>query len=152
MDSDTIVRAMLPTILPLDLTHEYWFDEGCFIIEILNSQADPTLSIARARVPAGQGTHWHRLTDITERYVILEGRGMVEIGNLAPQAVGPGDTVVIPPRCRQRIFADTPADLVFLALCTPRFVPAAYVDLAVQTAPEETARIRHCAGFPHKGD
>lgn len=120
---------MTPTILPLDEANEYWFDEGCFITELANSAADPALSIARARVPAGQTTQWHRLAGITERYVILNGHGTVEIADMPPQLVTPGDTVVIPPLCRQRIAASSTEDLIFLALCTPRFVPGAYESL-----------------------
>ena len=125
---------MTPAILPLDEAREYWFDEGCFITEFSNSATDPALSIARARVPAGQATQWHRLAGITERYVILNGQGTVEIADLPPQGVAPGDTVVIPPLCRQRILASGAEDLIFLALCTPRFVPDAYENMETLSA------------------
>ena len=39
-----------------------------------------------------------------------------------------GYTVVIPPGCRQRIRNAGQADLLFLAICTPRFVPQSYQD------------------------
>lgn len=116
-------------VLPFNPSAEYWFPEGCHINEFSNGPHDPALSIARARVPAGGTTRWHRLAGVTERYVILEGRGRVEVGDLPPHEVGPGDVVLIPPGCRQRIAALGPVDLVFLALCTPRFTPAAYEDL-----------------------
>ena len=74
-------------------------------------------------------TRWHRLEATTERYVILEGRGRVEIGDVRPQDVIPGDVVLIPPLCRQRITNTGAGDLVFLAICTPRFRPEAYEDL-----------------------
>jgi mannose-6-phosphate isomerase-like protein (cupin superfamily) len=64
--------------------------------------------------------------DTGERYVILEGHGLVEVGDLAPQEVGPGDVVLIPPSCRQRIANTGRADLIFLAICSPRFEPRAY--------------------------
>jgi mannose-6-phosphate isomerase-like protein (cupin superfamily) len=115
-----------PRIRPYAPDAEYWFDEGCYINELANDAADPAVSIARARVPAGGTTAWHRLRDTTERYVILEGRGRVEVGDLAPRDVGPDDVVVIPPGCRQRITSTADGDLVFLAICTPRFQPAAY--------------------------
>jgi mannose-6-phosphate isomerase-like protein (cupin superfamily) len=105
---------------------EHAITEGCWILELSNSEADPHLSVARARVPPGITTQWHRLRDIAERYVILEGEGRAEIGGLAPQAVRPGDVVLIPPSCRQRIANTGPGDLVFLALCTPRFMHDAY--------------------------
>ncbi len=61
--------------------------------------------------------------------MILEGTGRVEVGALAAQDVGPGDVVLIPPGCRQRIASIGDRDLVFLAVCTPRFRPDAYVDI-----------------------
>jgi mannose-6-phosphate isomerase-like protein (cupin superfamily) len=40
--------------------------------------------------------------------------------------VSAGDVVIIPPGARQRIANTGPADLRFLALCTPRFRPENY--------------------------
>src|SRR4051812_1724040 len=96
---------------------ERLIDEGCFVLELSNSSDDPDVSIARARVPPGATTRWHRLNAIAERYVVIEGEGSVEIGELPPQPVGPGDVVVIPPGCRQRITnTDDDSDLIFLAI------------------------------------
>jgi mannose-6-phosphate isomerase-like protein (cupin superfamily) len=53
----------------------------------------------------------------------------VEVGDLPPQEVGPGDVVIIPPDDRQRIANIGKSDLIFLCFCTPRFVPDAYEDL-----------------------
>jgi mannose-6-phosphate isomerase-like protein (cupin superfamily) len=117
---------MKEAILRLNLNTEFFTPERCAITELSNSTNDPELSIARARVAAGVTTQWHWLRNITERYVILEGRGRVEIGGLPPQEVSPGDGVLIPPLCRQRITNLGDTDLVFLALCTPRFRPEAY--------------------------
>ncbi|MBF6026095.1 cupin domain-containing protein [Lysobacter niastensis] len=108
---------------------EYHTDELCHINELSNTADDPELSIARARVAPGIVTRWHRLIGTTERYVIVEGQGRVEVGGLAPQDVGPGDAVIIPPMCPQRIANTGSGDLVFLALCTPRFMPEAYEDI-----------------------
>lgn len=109
-----------------DESAEYWFEEGCFIVEWMNLPAEPAVSVARARVPAATGTHWHRLTGITERYVILSGQGRVHIEGLAPQMVGPGAIAVIAPGQAQRIDTIGSEDLVFMAICTPRFTAAAY--------------------------
>lgn len=101
---------------------EYFFEvEGCYITEISNSDDDPELSIAKARVPQGITTAWHRLSNTTERYYILEGIGLVEVGQGSPYEVTVGDVVIIPVRQRQRIKNIGEQDLVFLALCTPRF-------------------------------
>jgi mannose-6-phosphate isomerase-like protein (cupin superfamily) len=120
---------MRARIKHFDAAAEYFTPELCHINELSNTADDPAASIARARVAPGVTTRWHRLDAITERYVILEGRGRVEIGDLRPQDVGPGDVVLIPPLCRQRITNIGIGDLVFLAICSPRFMPQAYEDL-----------------------
>lgn len=108
---------------------EFPTDELCFITELSNSSDDTTASIAQARVAPGVTTHWHRLRNTAERYVILSGTGRVEIGDLPPQDVAAGDVVVIPPMWRQRIGNTGSEDLLFLAICTPRFQKEAYEDL-----------------------
>lgn len=110
-------------------TNEYYFEEGCFITELHNRADDAAVSVARARVRLGETTRWHRLQGICERYLILEGSALVEIGEAAPQMVGPDETVVIPPGVRQRITNTGKGDLIFLAVCTPRFVLEAYEDV-----------------------
>ena len=120
---------MKPAVRSYDPAAEFFTAELCYINELSNVAGDDAASIARARVAPGVTTHWHRLRDTTERYVILEGSGRVEVGDLAPQEVGPGDTVLIPPLCRQRISNVGSEDLVFLAVCTPRFRQEAYEDL-----------------------
>jgi mannose-6-phosphate isomerase-like protein (cupin superfamily) len=108
---------------------EYYFEEGCFITELSNSSDDPDVSVARARVEPGKTTCWHSLEVISERYIILEGQGMVEVADLDPEMVGPGDVVIIPSGQRQRITNSGATDLIFLAICTPRFDASAYKDL-----------------------
>lgn len=112
-----------------DATPEYYFEERCHITEWWNSADDEAASIARARVVPGVTTRLHRLRGVTERYVILEGTGRVTVGDRPPEAVGPGDVVVIPPDTAQRIANAGATDLVFLAICTPRFRPAIYEDM-----------------------
>ena len=113
-------------ILKPDPASEYFFVEGCYILEISNSDADEALSIARARVEPGVTTVMHRLSDIAERYFILAGEGRVDVEGLEPGQVVAGDLVLIPPGCAQRITNTGQTDLVFLALCTPRFTEEAY--------------------------
>jgi mannose-6-phosphate isomerase-like protein (cupin superfamily) len=120
---------MKASITQQDTATEFWTDERCHIIEVSNSENDPDVSIARARVEPGVTTAWHSLKGITERYYILEGEGLVEVGDLAPQTVTQGASVLIPPDVRQRISNSGTTDLVFLAICSPRFVVDAYVDL-----------------------
>ncbi|MFN7782046.1 MAG: cupin domain-containing protein [Lysobacterales bacterium] len=117
-----------PSIHPLP-PKEYWFIEGCHILEWHNRANDPALSVARARVPSGQTTRWHRLEGITERYLILSGKGRVELEGLASAEISTGAVVVIPPGCAQRIACVGDEELVFLAMCTPRFEAQAYEDV-----------------------
>lgn len=117
-----------PRVVAWNASREHETDERCSINELSNDAADPDLSIARARVLPGVTTRWHRVRGIAERYVILEGRGVVEVGGLPATEVGPGDVVRIPAGERQRIRNAGEGDLVFLAICTPRFVPGAYED------------------------
>lgn len=105
---------------------EYWFAEGCFILEWLNHPAESAVSVARARVLPGSITRWHRLHGITERYVIQSGQGVVQVQGLAPTRVGPGAVVIIAPGAAQRIHNEGTDDLVFLAVCTPRFAADCY--------------------------
>ena len=116
-------------ILPCNPEAEYFFEEGCHIIELSNQVVDPAVSIARARVEPGVTTRWHRLHGIIERYVILQGQGLAEVGELRGRAVQPGDVVIIPPLSPQRITNTGEGDLIFLAICTPRFTPDCYEDL-----------------------
>jgi mannose-6-phosphate isomerase-like protein (cupin superfamily) len=123
---------MKASIKHVDPATEFYTDEKCFIIEVSNSDADPDLSIAQARVAPGVTTRWHRLAGIVERYVILSGQGRVEIGEMPLESVGPGDVVLIPPMCRQRITNTGQVDLIFFAICTPRFTVAAYEDIEAE--------------------
>lgn len=116
-------------IIHTDPNQEYYFKEGCHILELLNSDKDETLSIARARVEPSKTTRAHTLDNVTERYVILQGEGRVEIDNLPATTVTAGDVVIIKPGCTQRITNMGNTDLVFLAICTPRFTAECYQEL-----------------------
>jgi mannose-6-phosphate isomerase-like protein (cupin superfamily) len=124
---------MTNAVQSVDPGAEFYTPERCYIRELSNTPADPDVSIARARVEPGVTTRWHRVVATTERYVIVEGRGRVEMGSFPPREVGVGDVTIIPPSCRQRITNIGPGDLVFLAICTPRFRPEAYEDLDEDT-------------------
>ena len=120
---------MKATIKQQDLSSEFWTSEQCYISELSNSPDDPEVSIARVRVKSGVTTRWHRLRGIGERYYILEGKGRMEVGGLEPKEVYPGDVVLIPSGCLQRITNVGPDDLVFLAICTPRFTVEVYEEV-----------------------
>lgn len=120
---------MQPEVRRTDPAQEFYTEERCHIIEISNSDNDEQASIARARVAPGVATEWHLLRGITERYLILSGSGLVEVRGLDPTQVQAGDVVLIPAATPQRITNTGPADLLFYAICTPRFVPEAYLSL-----------------------
>lgn len=120
---------MDPVIFPENLEREFYTEEKCFITELSNSSADSDVSIARARVEPGVTTRLHRLVKSFERYVILSGAGEVEVGELPKRAVRAGDVVLIPPMCPQRIKNIGQGDLVFLAICSPRFTTEDYEDI-----------------------
>lgn len=103
--------------------------EGCYIVEIHNHEGDESCSIARARVKPGVTTQLHALHGIDERYVILEGSGLVEVGGESPIQVRALDVVAITAGTRQRITNNGATDLVFLCVCTPRFRNDAYIAL-----------------------
>jgi mannose-6-phosphate isomerase-like protein (cupin superfamily) len=117
---------MDPVIKPNAGTAEFETDERCRILENWNEPADRDVSIARATVDPGVTTQWHRLRGTTERYLVVEGSGVVEVGDDSPQRVEIGDVVFIPPMVRQRITNDRDDPLVFHAVCSPAFDSACY--------------------------
>lgn len=117
---------MTPILKRADLKEYFFNDEGCHITELANHAEDGEVSVARARVEPGITTSWHSLEQTTERYIIVAGEGLAEIGDQAPLRVCAGDTLIIPPSYPQRISNTGEGDLVFLAVCTPRFKPENY--------------------------
>ncbi len=119
-----------PHIIQSQPSQEYYFKEGCYILELSNSNTDPQLSIARVRVLPNTQTKLHQLSQTIERYVILEGQGEVILGSSITgqhmQCVKPNDVVIIPENCPQAIKNNSDSDLIFLAICTPRFEPINY--------------------------
>ena len=115
---------------------EFEIDERCHIVEVANDAEDDAVSIARARVEVGVTTAWHRLTGISERYIIISGSGRVEVDGIEPTDVLPGDVVRIPADAAQRITNTGSEDLVFYAVCAPRFRTDAYTNLELSAEPE----------------
>ena len=112
-----------------DASPEYETDERCHIIEVANDSGDEQVSIARARVDAGVTTAWHRLIGISERYVIVSGKGLVEVEDIEATRVEPGDVVRIPAGKAQRIANTGDEQLIFYAVCAPPFSEQAYINL-----------------------
>jgi len=112
-----------------DASAEYEIDERCHIIEVANDSGDEQLSIARARVDVGVTTAWHRLIGISERYIIVSGKGLMEVEDIEATCVGPGDVVRIPAGKAQRIANTGDEQLIFYAVCAPPFSAQAYINL-----------------------
>ena len=111
---------MKPAIIKKDIKEEFFIEEQCFIIDS-SDPSDDIMSIAIARVEPSVTTEFHYLDDIDERYLIISGRGISEIGDLEPQKVKSGDIVYIPAGVKQRITNIGSDDLLFYCICTPPF-------------------------------
>lgn len=110
-------------------SEEFMTPEGCWILESWNSETDQPVSIARARVAPGVTTKLHRVRGLIERYLIIAGSGLVTVGDALGERVGPGDVVVIPAGASQKIENNGNTDLLFYAICSPRFTQDAYDQL-----------------------
>jgi len=106
---------------------EFFTEEKCAILEVLNESDDLSQSIARARVEPGISTELHKLIGTSEVYYILSGTGEVELNHDVKQKVKGGDVVRIPSGMPQRIHNTGIEDLVFLCFCVPAFKQECYV-------------------------
>lgn len=110
---------------PTDTESEFYIDEGCHIVEILNRGSHPDISISQARVEPGETTEVHFLDGTVEIYYILQGHGTAYIGDKTI-VVKPSDLIYIPPGVNQHIVNEAADDLVFLCICTPRWQEHSY--------------------------
>lgn len=109
------------------MPEEYYFREGCYITELHNTPDDPDVSVAQVRVLPGETTRWHALLHTRERYLIVSGSGIAEKEGAAPVTLYPGDVFTIEAGAAQRIRNREETDLIFLAVCTPRFQEENYL-------------------------
>jgi mannose-6-phosphate isomerase-like protein (cupin superfamily) len=124
-----MVTSVLTEVRTVANAPEFATDERCFIREVANDSGDEYLSIALARVDTAVTTAWHRLIEISERYIIISGQGLVEVEGIEATTVGPGDVVRIPANTAQRITNTGTDQLLFYAICAPPFNAAAYINL-----------------------
>jgi mannose-6-phosphate isomerase-like protein (cupin superfamily) len=77
-------------------------------------------TLAEARLPVGGSTtpHYHVRTE--EIYYILDGEGLMRIGQ-ETRPVGPGDAIAIPPGYRHTITNTGAITLRFLCCCAPGY-------------------------------
>ncbi len=106
---------------------EYYTGERCHIVEI-DQSVGGDCTIALARVEPGITTQLHSLTNISERYVIVQGEGVIEMEGETLGNVQPYDVIYIPAGRSQRITNTGKIDLVFLCVCLPGFQAESYVN------------------------
>ena len=117
----------MPTkIIKNNQPKEAFTEERCYIKE---NYSAPNVSIAQARVRPGVTTRLHSLKGVEEIYIVVRGKGKVEIGDLEPAEVGAGDVVLITPGTSQKITNVGKTDLLFYCVCTPRFTAECYSNL-----------------------
>lgn len=99
---------------------EFTAGDGSRLREILNARKQPLklgYSMAHAQLPPGLWSSLHVLAS-SEVYYVLSGAGRIEIDRELRDVI-PGDTIYIPPQCRQRIYSIGPDDLQFLCIVDP---------------------------------
>ena len=129
---------MLPRIIKAASLKEALTPEDCFVYENYGiSTGDSTVSIARARVEPGVTTKVHHLDGIQEIYLIVKGKGRVDIEGLESAEVVEDDMVVIPFGKSQRITNVGKIDLVFYCVCTPSFAQNRYFEEKTEKASQQ---------------
>jgi mannose-6-phosphate isomerase-like protein (cupin superfamily) len=121
---------MEPKIIKASSLTEAETPERCSIAE---NYSCTEVSLARATVKPGVTTRAHHLKGVDEIYLIVSGKGKVELGNSKSAWVGAGDTIVFPAGASEKITNVGKADLVFYCICTPRFTAECYCN--EETAP-----------------
>ena len=100
---------------------EFEANDGTLITEVLhpkNEEIAFKCSIAHARVPAGGQSVPHVLGGRAEAYVILEGKGIVHIGDESAE-VEEGSVAYIPAGAVQWVENTGNSDLAFLCIVDP---------------------------------
>ena len=119
-------HTIKPKIITESSENENYTLERLFLTEMWNRAEDPSVSIAKAKVKPGVTTALHYLDGVDEKYIIISGKGIMEIEGLPLAEVSPGDVVVIPANSTQRITNVGQRDMIFYCICTPRFTNTCY--------------------------
>jgi mannose-6-phosphate isomerase-like protein (cupin superfamily) len=77
-------------------------------------------TLAEARLAAGASTTPHRHLKTEEIYYVLEGQGLMQIGDQR-QPVGVGDAIAIPPGAIHQMTNTGAQTLKFLCCCAPGY-------------------------------
>jgi len=91
------------------------------IKELMSPMKDPVAthySIAVARMPKGARNLPHRLKSSSEVFIVIEGRGIMHVGDEAAE-VSAGSLVYVPPGALQWTENTGNSDLVFYCIVDP---------------------------------
>jgi len=77
-------------------------------------------SLAVITHPAGMSTVEHHHSVADEVYFVQSGTGRIRVDD-EMWSVQPGDTIIIRPGQRHKVWADGPADLVLIVTCAPAY-------------------------------
>jgi mannose-6-phosphate isomerase-like protein (cupin superfamily) len=95
--------------------------DGAMIQELAGRSTGLTShSLAIITHPAGMSTVEHHHTVADEVYYVQSGVGHIRIDGEV-RAIGPGDTIIIRPGQRHRLWADGNEDLALLVTCAPAY-------------------------------
>ena len=117
-------------IIKANSLNETETEERCSIAENYSCKE---VSIAKATVKPGVTTRAHHLKGVDEIYLIISGKGKLELGSQKSAIVGTGDTIIFPAGNSEKITNVGKTDLVFYCICTPRFTAECYIN--EETAP-----------------
>jgi mannose-6-phosphate isomerase-like protein (cupin superfamily) len=118
----TLSGATVMDITNIDCVPAFITKDGSEIRELL-AQRNSSIrnqSLAEARLPPGAATTPHHHPRTEEIYYILEGHGVMQLGDES-RPVGPGDAIAIPPGARHQIRNTAPTVLKFLCCCAPGY-------------------------------
>jgi mannose-6-phosphate isomerase-like protein (cupin superfamily) len=103
-------------------TEPYIGDDGAIVRELASPRNSPltTHSLAEIRHPPGTASYEHFHTEAEEVYYVLGGQGKIRIDGQT-QDIGRGDTVIIMPGQRHKLWQQGRNDLVLLVTCVPAY-------------------------------
>ncbi len=112
----------MPSFTKLKNLQHYITRDNSSICELMHPEqhGNSKQSLAQAIVSPGQETHLHYHATTEELYHILQGNGLMTIGEEA-FTVESGDTLCIPPNSQHKIKNTGDTDLVFLCCCSPAY-------------------------------
>lgn len=109
-------------IINIENVEPFTTKDGSEIRELLayRNSCIQNQSLAEARLPSGASTTGHHHVKTEEIYYVLEGEGVMQIGEEQSQ-VRMGDAIAIPPGAFHQITNTGKTVLKFLCCCAPSY-------------------------------